>query len=277
VRQPTAIEARGGQHSHTNAYAERLPKTTVPMTIFPTSAFRLTQNRPNQRAVFMNSAATPAQISATREALCRRIDDELTQLGDLKISSWMTALTPARPASGSDDGRAKASEVELDAALGGLFWRARAHLERTHCFHVIGPDGALVAVYTPKTGALSVRGRVAVDELAGLELHRRPIAAGTAPPDYRPTRIGAVLWRFALFGTDGDQALPAHYRQLPLKLNRLPSLDPQLVAGRHLKLMQLLHEGERTFHGLLEATGLSDSQLARDLAALLLVGCLVIA
>lgn len=225
----------------------------------------------------MDTAATPAQISATRDALCRRIDDELAQLGDLKVSSWMMALPPGRPASDLEDGRTKASEVELDAALGGLFWRARAHLERTHCFHVIGPDGALVAVYTPKTGALGVRGLVAVDELVGMELHRRPIAAGTAPPDYRSTRIAAVLWRFALFGHGGEQALPEHYRQLPLRLLQLPPLDHELVAGRHFKLMQLLHEGRRTFHELLETTGLSESQLGRDLAALLLVGCLVIA
>lgn len=239
-------------------------------------AFALPQN-PQKLPVLVKSSALLNEPAAARESLRLRIDQELAGFGPLEVSSWMIAQPPPPPATALEDHREPATEVELDAAVGGLFWRTRADLERTHCFHVIGADGGLLAVCTPTTGALSVRSLVAVDELPGMQLHRRPIAAGAPPPDYRSTRLAAALWRFALFGPDGDQALPAHYCQLPLKLHQPPTLDRELVAGRHLKLMRLLHKGRCTFHELLETTGLSDKQLRRDLAALLLVGCLVIA
>jgi hypothetical protein len=121
--------------------------------------------------------------------------------------------------------------VELDAALGALLWRAREQLQTSHSFHVIGPDGALVAVLMPQSGTLSVRPLVAQDELDALELHRRPQAAGKSPPDYRQTDTATVLWRFALFGEPASEALPPHYRQMPLRLNQMPPLDRTMVAG----------------------------------------------
>jgi len=223
----------------------------------------------------VNTAGSPIDHTASREELCRRIDDELARLGDIHVSSWMMAEAP--PEVEPDDGRPLASEVELDAALGGVFWRAREGLERVNCFHVIGPEGTLVAVLQPGAGPLYARARVARDDLAALTLHRRPVAAGTAPHGYRQTSFQAVLWRFALFGLDGMHALPNHYRQLPLRLRQLPPLDRGLVAGRHFKLMHLLLESGRTFTELQENTGLSDAQLSRDLAALRLVGSLTVA
>jgi predicted DNA-binding transcriptional regulator YafY len=48
-----------------------------------------------------------------------------------------------------------------------------------------------------------------------------------------------------------------------------------MVAGRHFKLMRLLHERSCTFDELRAHTGLSERQLHRDLTALHLVGSLV--
>ena len=110
------------------------------------------------------------------------------------------------------------------------------------------------------------------DELDLLELHRRPVGAGKPPPDYRRTHTHAVLWRFAQFGEHDDEALPASYRQQPLRLRQAPPLDRSMVAGRHVKLMRLLHERSHTFDELQAHTGLSERQLHRDLAALHLVG-----
>jgi hypothetical protein len=217
--------------------------------------------------------APSTKAHAAREALRQRIDAELAELGTIKVSSWMLAEPPsATPV--LDDGREPASEVDLDAALGALLWRAREQLQTSHSFHVIGPDGALVAVLMPRSGTLSVRPLVAQDELDALELHRRPVAAGNPPPDYRQTNAATVLWRFALFGEPGHEALPDHYRQLPLRLNQMPPLDRTMVAGRHFKLMRLLHESSHTFDELRAHTGLSEKQLHRDLTALHLVGSL---
>ena len=203
----------------------------------------------------------------------QRIDAELAELGSIKLSSWMMAEPPAA-APVLDDGRVPATEVELDAALGALLWRARDQLRASHSFHVIGPDGTLVAVLLPKSGSLSVRPLVAQDELSALEMHRRPVAAGHSPPDYRRTDTATALWRFALFGEPVRDALPDHYRQLPLHLNQMPPLDRSMVAGRHFKLMRLLHERSHTFDELRAHTGLSEKQLHRDLTALHLVGSL---
>ncbi|MBK7990794.1 MAG: hypothetical protein IPK05_12950 [Comamonadaceae bacterium] len=155
----------------------------------------------------MKSEAPANKAHAAREALRQRIDAELAELGTIKISSWMLAEPPAATPT-LDDGREPASEVELDAALGALLWRAREQLQTSHSFHVIGPDGALVAVLMPQSGTLSVRPLVAQDELDALELHRRPQAAGKSPPDYRQTDTATVLWRFALFGEPASEALP---------------------------------------------------------------------
>lgn len=207
---------------------------------------------------------------AEREALRQRIDAELAEMGPIPLSSWMMAEPPA--AAALEDGRVPATEVELDAALGALIWRARDQLQDSHSYHVIGPDGALVAVLMPGTGDVAARQLVGQDELDLLELHRRPVGAGKPPPDYRRTHTHAVLWRFAQFGEHDDEALLASYRQQPLRLRQAPPLDRSMVAGRHVKLMRLLHERSHTFDELQAHTGLSERQLHRDLAALHLVG-----
>lgn len=212
----------------------------------------------------------------SREELCRRIDEEIERMGDIAVSSWRMALRPAPLEAGPDDGRPLASEVEQDAALGALLWRAGT-LEHTSCFHATRPDGTLMAVLKPKTGALFARPVVALADLENLALQRRPLSAGGPLPGYRPSSIAAALWRFALFWPDGENALPRHFRALPLRLRRPPPLDPELVAIRHLKLMKLLGERDRTFVELGEKTTLSDHQLCRDLAALMLVGSVGIA
>lgn len=223
----------------------------------------------------MNPAADQKAHQADREALRQRIDAELAEIGPIQLSSWMMAEPPA-PAV-LEDGRVPATEVELDAALGALVWRARGQLQASHSYHVIGPDSALVAVLMPGTGTVAARQKVGQDELDLLELHRRPVAAGKPPPDYRQTDIHSVLWRFALFGVHHDEALPSAYRQLPLRLHQAPPLDRTMVAGRHFKLMRLLHEKSHTFDELQFHTGLSEHQLHRDLAALHLVGSIVTA
>lgn len=221
-----------------------------------------------------------ANVHATRalarEDLRRRIDDEMGRLGEIDLSSWMTALPVAvTPAARGMDWRA--SEVDLDVTLAGLLLQARERLSSSHSLHVTRSDGTLVAVFQPATGAIYARHEVGQTDLVTLTWQRRPASAGTAPANWRETSFAAVLWRFALFGPAGEQALPRHYRRARLRLRQLPPLARALVAGRHFKLMQLLHARDRSFTELQELTGLSEAQLCRDLAALMLVGSLTTA
>lgn len=247
------------------------------MTIFYNfAACDVPKHRKKQLAHVKSPDSPKEDTRPTRDALRRRIDEELARLGDIKISSWMMALpSPPAAAHDPDDSRPQATELELDTALGGLLLQSGARLEPTHCFHVIGPDGALLAVLRPLNGLAFVRRVVAREALADLSLHRRPAGAGTAPLGYRHTSFAALLWRCALFGPHGERLLPDAYRQLPLRLVQPPQLARALVAGRHVKLMELLQAKDRTFTEVQAITGLSTTQLSRDLAALLLVGSLV--
>jgi len=270
--------ARDDARNSCSPYLRRPRVVAIDSLALAPDNFRVYQRSAGPKVPFQSDPhvkpeAPANKAHAAREALRQRIDAELAELGTIKISSWMLAEPPTATPT-LDDGREPASEVELDAALGALLWRAREQLQTSHSFHVIGPDGALVAVLMPQSGTLSVRPLVAQDELDALELHRRPQAAGKSPPDYRQTDTATVLWRFALFGEPASEALPPHYRQMPLRLNQMPPLDRTMVAGRHYKLMRLLHERSHTFDELRAHTGLSEKQLLRDLTALHLVGSL---
>jgi len=270
--------ARDDARNSCSPYLRRPRVVAIDSLALAPDNFRVYQRSAGPKVPFQSDPhvkpeAPANKAHAAREALRQRIDAELAELGTIKISSWMLAEPPTATPT-LDDGREPASEMELDAALGALLWRAREQLQTSHSFHVIGPDGALVAVLMPQSGTLSVRPLVAQDELDALELHRRPQAAGKSPPDYRQTDTATVLWRFALFGEPASEALPPHYRQMPLRLNQMPPLDRTMVAGRHYKLMRLLHERSHTFDELRAHTGLSEKQLRRDLTALYLVGSL---
>lgn len=215
--------------------------------------------------------------SPSRDELCRRIDDELARLGEVEVSAWMVAQPPPPPASELENGRARASDVEVDAALGALLWRARGEMHEAPCFHAMGADAMLVAVLRHRDRHVGVRPLIAVDELDQFTLRRRPVSADDIPPGYRRTSTAALLWRFALFDRDGEQALPREYRLRSMRLGPLPPLDRSLVAGRHFKLMKSLQDRARSFEELRAITDLSAGQLSRDLGALLLVGSLVVA
>lgn len=207
-----------------------------------------------------------------RTELRRRIDAELAEMSDIPVSSYLIAETPSDEI--PQPHGPLASEVELDAAIGRLLWRAGDRLEQSPCFHVNGPDSTLIAVACTPSGRISLRPTCEWEHLEQLTLTARPAAAAVSPPGYRESHRNVALWRFALFGRQGGETLPRHYRLLPLRLRAKPDLDRSLVAGRHGKLMRLLKDHSRTFRELRELTGLSDAQLSRDLGALALLRCI---
>jgi hypothetical protein len=208
----------------------------------------------------------------SRMELRRRIDAELAEMSDIPVSSYLMAEKPVEEISVPHG--PVASEIEVDSAIGRLLWHAGERLDQSPCFHVNGPDSTLIAVACVPTGRLSVRPGCAWEHLEHLKLTPRPAAAAAAPPGYRAIHRDVALWRFALFGRQGAETLPRHYRLLPLRLRAKPELDRAHVAGRHGKLMRLLTGQSRTFRELRELTGLSDAQLSRDLGALALLRCI---
>lgn len=206
--------------------------------------------------------------------MLRRIDEELAQLGDIDLSSWMIGLQTEGAAVDAEDAAAAsaASEVEVDIALAATLVQTGGRQQAHACVHLLAQDGVLVAIYQPASGEVAVRNRLTPRELAGLHAQPRPAGAAAAPANWRATSLPALLWRYAQFAQQAEQLLPRHWRELPLRWRGYPPLPRALVAGRHVRLMQLLQQRDQHFDELRALTGLSESQLLRDLAALRLVG-----
>lgn len=218
--------------------------------------------------------APPAYNGASREALLRRIDEELAQLGDIELSSWMVGLQ-TEGAGVDAEGEAAAvpvSEIEVDIALAATLMQTGGRQQAHACVHLLAEDGVLVAIYQPASGEVAVRDRLTLRELASLRAQPRPAAAAAAPAAWRTTSLPALLWRYAQFAPLAEQLLPPHWRELPLRWHGYPPLPHALVAGRHVRLMQLLQQRNHRFDELHALTGLSEGQLLRDLAALRMVG-----
>jgi len=212
---------------------------------------------------------------ASRDELRRRIDEELAQIGHIEVSSWMMSMSKSTPV--PVDVTTLASPLEADARLGRLLWKENAKLKEGQCFHVLTPASQLMAVIKPATGVAYLKDPMPLDDLKGWQLLRRPAAAFNAPPGYRRTTVTAVLWRFALFGTEGNRVLPPRYRHLPLSLRQLPTVERDLVPVRQVKLMQFISRSPCTFAELQILTHLSEEQLSRDLGALYLARSLRLA
>lgn len=220
----------------------------------------------------MRSSSLPPDTQVAREALRRRIDAELEQLGPIDLSSWMMGIAnpPSTPPELLET-ETWATPLEVDARLGRLLWKENARLKEGACFHVLNPDSQLMALFKPDTEVVYVKERVANSNgMKGWQLQRRPAAAFNSPPGYRRTSMSAVLWRFALFDGEGNKVLPKRYTMLPLALRQLPNVARDLVPVRQVKLMQILSRQACTFAELRQLTQLSDEQLNRDLAALYL-------
>lgn len=223
---------------------------------------------------FAAEPAPPDCHGAPRETLLRRIDEELAQLGDIELSSWMVGLQ-SEAATGDAEGEATAapaSEIEVDIALAATLMQARGGQRAHACVHLLAEDGVLVAIYQPASGEVAVRDGLTLRELSGLRAQPRPAAAAAAPANWRATSLPALLWRYAQFAPLAEQLLPRHWRELPLRWHGYPPLPRTLVAGRHVRLMQLLQQRDHRFDELHALTGLSEGQLLRDLAALRMVG-----
>lgn len=221
------------------------------------------------------SSSQPVSQPADREALRRRFDEELAQLQELPVSSWLLQQPADEQQAAPGE---PASEINVDVALAPVLVELRRQLAAFpgHCAHITSGDGAMLAIFRPDTNTVFVRDRVDVHELGELSWRPRPMGAAQPPRGWRVTTADAIQWRFSLLGPAGDQALARHWRHAPLVLRETPPFNFSLVRGRQFELLHLLQSGPRTFADIARRVGGDEAQLSRELVTLMLMGCLVI-
>jgi hypothetical protein len=101
---------------------------------------------------------------------------------------------------------------------------------------------------------------------------RRPASATDIPELFVRISLAQLMWQYALRTT--RDVLPPRYRSGLVYFRRPPRLPQRLLRDSHLLLIRELACGPARFPELQQRTGLGDVALARDLAALYLVGAI---
>lgn len=130
-------------------------------------------------------------------------------------------------------------------------------------------DGRLVAIVSRRSGI----GVLAIADPARLEgavWARRPELADEIPGHFVQAGLSQVLWEYAMRTT--RDLLPAYFNSGPIYWCRPPQLPQRLFRNSHLMIVRELAHAPISFDALARSTGLPESVLARNLAALRLVG-----
>lgn len=180
-------------------------------------------------------------------------------------------------------------ELESEASMNKLLARFEAWLRpmaAQFCLasHVIENEAALGSgVYHVSTGGtllavVDLQGEVGVLPTAGpmdfetaIWAHR-PHSAGAIPEGFVRASLSQLMWQYAV-RTSRD-VLPRRYRSGKLYFRRPPRLPQRMLRDSHLLLMRELVAEPATFEELAQRSQLGERQLARDLAALYLVGAI---
>ena len=99
---------------------------------------------------------------------------------------------------------------------------------------------------------------------------RRPDAADAVPASFARVPLAEAMWQYAT--RTARDCLPAHYRRKRLYLLRPPPVPTGLLSDRCLLLVRELTRGPGTFAELAVRTGTAGADLARQVAALYVVG-----
>jgi hypothetical protein len=99
-----------------------------------------------------------------------------------------------------------------------------------------------------------------------------PRESAGIPDHFFRTSLSHLMWQYAL--RTARDVLPARYRTERLYFRRPPRLPQRLLNDAHLLLLRELAYAPATFAELQQRTGSVGAQLARDLAALYLVGAI---
>lgn len=129
-------------------------------------------------------------------------------------------------------------------------------------------NGVLLAV-VDMHGEVAVRSTSSPGDFEGA-IWRRQLEAVAIPDHFVRTSLSQLMWQYAL-RTQRD-ALPPHYRTGLLYFRRAPRLQQRWLKDSHLVLMRQLSVAPAAFRELQRLCEPDERRLARDLAALYLVG-----
>lgn len=101
---------------------------------------------------------------------------------------------------------------------------------------------------------------------------RVPDGNARIPEHFARVSMSQLMWNFSM--RTRRELLPAHYRTGMLYFRRPPRLPQNWLQDSHLLLLRELASGCGTLVELHQRTGLSQAHVARDLAALYLVGAI---
>lgn len=129
-------------------------------------------------------------------------------------------------------------------------------------------NGQLLAVVDMQ-GEVAVRSTSGPSHFEGA-MWRRQSRPQPIPDNFVRTSLSQLMWQYAL--RSQRDALPKHYRTGLIYFRRAPRLPQRLLKDSHLVLMRQLSVAPSSFRQLQELCNTDELRLARDLAALYLVG-----
>ncbi|CAA9423951.1 MAG: hypothetical protein AVDCRST_MAG51-2238 [uncultured Ramlibacter sp.] len=140
---------------------------------------------------------------------------------------------------------------------------------RARNYHVTGAMGELVAVVNFQ-GEVGVLPTATPLDFDGSMWKVQPVEAGNVPDHFTRTTLSQLMWQYVL--RSKRDVLPRRYRTEMLYFRRAPRVPQRMVSDSHLLVLRELAAEPGRFTDLQQRTGLLAPHLARDLAALYLVG-----
>jgi hypothetical protein len=135
-------------------------------------------------------------------------------------------------------------------------------------YHV-SAAGRLLAV-VDRRGDVGVLRTASPFDFENAVWHARPSAAGYIPDSFERTSLSMLMWQYAQ--RSQRDLLPQRYRESVIHYRRPPKLEQSVISDTQLRLLRELSNRPLRFEDLQERTGAHAVPLARDLAALYLVG-----
>ncbi len=153
------------------------------------------------------------------------------------------------------------------------FWLAsrivQQRLDLVSTVYHVSIDGRLQAVISRRNG-IGVLPITDPGRLADAIWARRPGLADGIPGHFVQAPLPEVLWQYAMRTT--RDLLPTYFRSGLIYWCRAPQLRQWMFKDSHLMIVRELAAAPAGFGDLRRRTGLADEILARDLAALRIVG-----
>jgi hypothetical protein len=227
--------------------------------VLPDSTIRIASGEPGGRSLHLDlrdvdrPVAFALPLASRRfEPLCTFHADSLASVGAVldKFEAWVRPLI-------------------------AQFYLASRILEQESVLgrgiHHVSADGVLIGVVDMRgeTGVLPTAGAM---DFENAMWERFPASAGRIPEHFVRSSLAHLMWQYAV-RTSRD-VLPERYRTGLLYFRRPPRLPPRFMTDAHLLLLRELACAPGDFEALQQRTGLGGAALARDLAALYLVGAI---